>query len=341
MAKSNKKPAVFISGCDSGFGKILVEKLDALNKYLIFAGVFTEAGKALYSSRPNVVAVSLDVTSDDSVAAALDAVKSELQRRDAFFFGLVNNAGLLTQPGPSEWQDPKNYERMMAVNLYGVVRLTNTFMPLIRKNQGRIVILSSIASRVGLSHNAAYCASKYAVGGYIEVLRREMIPWKVRVIAIEPGVFGQTGLYADFQKGLDTTWKNLSQDRREDYGEKYYKVTRAALGYAVKGMSNGNPEDVPNAIIEALTTQKPLRRYRPGKDSAGIMRVLPLLPDHWVDAILTRPLGPAIFPAAIKDPGAGPELYRNDLTASVIVSSLAVLSTYGVYSLGRGLISRL
>jgi NAD(P)-dependent dehydrogenase (short-subunit alcohol dehydrogenase family) len=333
--------AVLITGCDSGFGKSLAEKLDKAGQFLVLAGVFTDQGRDQYEGKQNIIPISVDVTSDQSVAAAFELVKNELARHNATLYGLVNNAGILTRPGPTEWQEVTNYERMMSVNLYGVVRMTNTFLPMLRNNQGRIVIVASIAGRNGLAYNSAYCASKHAVAGYAEVLRRDMIPWKVRVCVVEPGIFGQTGLYGDWQKGLDTTWKSLNPSVKEDYGETFYKRTRAMLGFVVKGMSNGDPDEVPLAMIDALTNPKPLRRYRPGRDSRTTFRALPLLPDHWVDTILTRPLGPPNFPAKVQQRTESHELYGSDTTSSIVVSSLIVLSSLGFYTAGRGLISRM
>jgi hypothetical protein len=106
-------------------------------------------------------------------------------------------------------------------------------------------------------------------------------------------------------------------------------------------MSNGNPDEVPEAMLDALTSPKPQRRYRVGKDSRTFYRLLPLLPDHVVDGILTRPLGKPVLPAAVKAPVSGSDLYANDMTSSLVAGSILGLSTYGVISLGRDLISRL
>jgi len=338
-SNAGKKKAVLISGCDTGFGKTLVEKLSKRNDFVVLAGCFTKEGIEQYRGNDNVVAIPLDVTSDKSVAEAKQMVDDALGKKKAYLFGLVNNAGILTRPGPTEWQDVNNYERMMAVNLYGVVRLTNAFLPLIRRSQGRIVIVASIAGRVGLSNNSAYCASKYAVSGYAEVLRRDVIPWKVAVSVVEPGIFGQTGLYKNWQTGLDETWKTLDAGLREDYGEKYYQYQRGLLGYAKKTLSNPDPDIVPEAILEALTCDKPQRRYRVGRDSNTLFRLLPLLPDHVVDFLLTR--NPGWLPAAVQQQATGSEIYANDATGSIVAGALLGLSVVGTATVVRGLLSRL
>lgn len=335
-----QQKAVFISGCDSGFGKRLVEKLEALDEFLVFAGVFTEEGKQQYEGKKKVIAVPLDVTSDVSVKNALDITKQELSSRDSILWAVVNNAGILTRPSPTEWQDVSNYERMMSVNLYGVVRLTNAFLPEIRQNKGRIVIVSSIASRFGLALNAAYCSSKYAVSGYGEVLRREMVPWGVTVSLIEPGIFSQTGLYGDFQKGLDSTWRGLDESLKNDYGEKYYKFTRKVLGMVFTSLSNKDPDQVPAAIIDALMSKNPRRRYRVGKDSNTIFRLFPLLPDEFTDTFMMRGTKNAVYPK--KSLGTSElDLYAKDWTSLSVATGLVSLSSIGLVSIGKVLFSRL
>merc|ERR1739848_178465 len=78
---------------------------------------------------------------------------------------------------------------MYEVNVIGIVRVTQSVLPLLRKSQGRIVNVASIAGRVGLPGQPAYCASKYAIEGLSDVLRFDMAPWGVSVHIIEPGVF--------------------------------------------------------------------------------------------------------------------------------------------------------
>lgn len=246
------RAAFLITGCDSGFGSILLEMLykhDA--NFLIFPCCFTEAGITAISSKypdtKRVQPLRVDITSDESVSRLFEAVTRVLGKDPAkhVLYGLVNNAGLLVNPAPTEWLTTEPYERMLNVNLLGVVRVTKTFLPLIRASQGRIVNVTSIAGRVGLAFNAAYCASKFAVAGYSDVLRREMATFGVNVSIIEPGVFAQTGLYSQFQKGLDAEWKKLDPNLKRDYGEAFYKYARGVLGFSLKGMSNPDVNIVP------------------------------------------------------------------------------------------------
>jgi len=91
------------------------------------------------------------------------------------------SAGILVQPCPTEWQSTQDFRDMLEVNVIGTAAVTQSVLPLIRQAKGRIVCTSSIAGRVGLPTESAYCASKFAVQGYADTLRRDMIPWGVSV----------------------------------------------------------------------------------------------------------------------------------------------------------------
>ncbi|KAJ9435648.1 3 beta-hydroxysteroid dehydrogenase dhs-16 [Diplonema papillatum] len=193
----------YVTGTDSGFGKEAVARL-ADKKCNVFAGHFMKESAAMLSALgTTVVPVALDVTSDASVKSAAEAIEKRLAESGGSLGGLVNNAGLLFQNGPSEWTPVANWQKMYDVNVLGMVRVTNSVLPLLRKAEGRIVNTASIAGRTGLPTQTAYCASKWAVEGYSEALRREVHVWGITVHIVEPGVFLQTDLYKTYYDGLD------------------------------------------------------------------------------------------------------------------------------------------
>ena len=181
----------------------------------MFAGVYLE--KSIEELRgPLITPIQIDVCDEMSIEKAVRSVREilgDLRGLD----GLVNNAGILVSPGPVEWTPKSSYEKMLAVNVVGMASVTRLFLPLLRKAKGRIVNVASIAGRVGLPTQAAYCASKFAVQGYSEVLRKEMLPWGVTVHVIEPGVFSNTGLYGTWKKGFDRNWESLTQEVKDAY----------------------------------------------------------------------------------------------------------------------------
>jgi NAD(P)-dependent dehydrogenase (short-subunit alcohol dehydrogenase family) len=225
---------VYVTGCDSGFGRIAVDLFDKEN-FGVFAGVFLESSIAKIKQEcpsGRVVPIPVNVRSEASVLEAARLIKEHLARENAQLYAVVNNAGILVQPCPTEWQSTQDFRDMLEVNVIGTAAVTQSVLPLIRQAKGRIVCTSSIAGRVGLPTESAYCASKFAVQGYADSLRRDMIAWGVSVHIVEPGVFPNTGLYERFEKGLDSVWARLDPQIKEDYGEDHYKFVRKQLTFA-------------------------------------------------------------------------------------------------------------
>jgi NAD(P)-dependent dehydrogenase (short-subunit alcohol dehydrogenase family) len=280
---------IMISGCDSGFGAIMVEKIKAMKDVGVFAGCFLQGtvDRLDAEQRDDVKPVRLDVTCEDSVKSCAEYIASELGSNQGLY-GLVNNAGILINPGPTEWTPLRAYRQMFDVNVIGTVALTKYCLPLIRKSQGRIVNVASIAGRSGLPSEPAYCASKYAVEGYSDVLRRDMAPWGVTVHIIEPGVFPNTGLYDKFQSGLDTLWNDLAPELKEEYGEEYYQHFREKIGKSLTVMPNTDSSMVPEAMLDALFSPAPKYRYRVGNDSKYLITLLNMCHESTQDWLYGR-----------------------------------------------------
>lgn len=135
-----------------------------------------------------LIILPLDVTSDESVTAALIEVSTSLKLREEELWGLVNNAGIHIW-GEVEWATMNAYHQLFEVNVFGMVRVTRAFLPLLRASRGRVVNMASLASRVSGFGMNNYCMSKRAVVAFSECLRREMVNWGVKVATIEPEVY--------------------------------------------------------------------------------------------------------------------------------------------------------
>ena len=199
----------YITGCDTGFGAEAA-RMFAAKKHHVFAGHFTAeaAEKLKEDGNGYIVPLQLDVTKQESVDAAAEKIKETLGR-EGRLTGLVNNAGLLCQVGFLELMSIDNHTKMMDVNYFGTVRVTLSVLPLIRKTEGRIVNVASIAGRVAFPSLVAYSATKYAVEGFNDGLRKEMQGFGVTVHLVEPGVFSGTNLYATYGTGFDKVCAHL------------------------------------------------------------------------------------------------------------------------------------
>lgn len=278
----------YVTGCDSGFGRSLTGLLHAAG-HGVFAGCYLEQSlgslRAEFGDK-NVVPLQVDVTDEASVERAAQTIRDHLQGMG--LDGVVNNAGLLVTPGPVEWTPSSAYEKMFKVNVYGIALVTKSVLPLIRQNRGRIVNVASIAGRMALPTQPAYCASKYAVEGYSDTLRQEMYRWGVTVHIIEPGVFPQTGLYDTFQDGLRQNWEALPTNVKAAYGERFFQRASKEIMSAINDIGKKVNKDsslVPKAMVEALTSPRPKYRYRVGVDSKFLVTPFTKLHESWQDRL--------------------------------------------------------
>lgn len=138
---------------------------------------------------------TLDVTKEESVCELLQRVKLYLDEHlDQRLFALINNAGV-ARIGLVEWGKFSNqFEQLFAVNLFGVVRMTRIFLPLLRSSNSsgkefRIININSILSRIPMQPIISYCASKHSSVAFTEGLRRELSHFNCKVVSIEPNFF--------------------------------------------------------------------------------------------------------------------------------------------------------
>ncbi|XP_072828673.1 retinol dehydrogenase 16 isoform X4 [Vicugna pacos] len=211
---------VFITGCDSGFGNLLARQLD-LRGLRVLAACLTEKGAQQLRKQTSdrLETVILDVTKTESIAAATQWVKERVGDRG--LWGLVNNVGISIPTAPSEWLTKQDFMKILDVNLLGVIEVTLSLLPLVRKARGRVVNVSSIMGRISL-FGGGYCVSKYGVEAFSDSLRRELSHFGVKVAMIEPGFFSTniTDVEA-FSQSVRTAWDQASPEVKELYGETF------------------------------------------------------------------------------------------------------------------------
>lgn len=178
---------------------------------------------------------------------------------------MVNNAGVLNI-GPAEWVPLADYKRAADVNLWGLIDVTKTFLPLVKKAKGRVVLVGSIAGVVAPQTFSPYCITKYGVEAFGDSLRREMRPFDVQVSIIEPGAT-RTAILDEviLTARLRDLWNRLSLERQKEYGEEYLKAVTNGFQEWCKSASC-DASQVIDAIVSALTSQSPKSRYVIGRD---------------------------------------------------------------------------
>ena len=274
MHASARRP-VLVTGATSGIG-LELSGLLAAEGFQAFGGVLPgEDAAALAKS--GAALVSLDVTDRASLIAARDELAKRLD--GAPLWGLVNNAGVV-DAGPIELLDLDGARRVFEVNLLGVLAATHTFLPSIRAARGRIVNLSSLSALLPPPFLGPYAASKAGVEALSDALRRELQPFGVDVVIVQPGTT-RTPLWTKADR-ID-----LAPYRGTPYQAAVEKVRRRAV---TKGATGMPPRQVAQAILRALTAERPPPRIRVQRRRSSRLRyrLLPLIPERLIDRMVAR-----------------------------------------------------
>ncbi|KAH7706720.1 Protein DHS-20 [Aphelenchoides avenae] len=269
---------------------------------------------SLKEEAPQVNAVLLDVRSDESVKAAAQYVKDSLSDGQ-FLWAIVNNAGV-THRGLDAWLDVAEYKEVADINLFGIIRVTHAFLPMLKKSKGRIIAISSVCGRSAPTAAAAYCVTKYGTEAYMDSirwaqlterfmymreLRRELRPYGIWCSILEPGSF-KTGIITaeNIKQRIERHWKNLSDELKEEYGEKYKDQLIRDLYEKWATTATDNLDDVVGSYYHAITARWPRNRYRCGWDTTLIRIPMTFLPTELEDLCMRLLLGSNNVPAILE-----------------------------------------
>src|SRR5881396_3789238 len=258
-----------VTGASSGIGEATAERL-AMAGYKVY-GTSRRAAKA---SQPSFELLPLDVTSDESVRAAVN----EVMRREGHIDLLVNNAGFSVAPAGAEESSIEQARSIFDTNFFGIVRMTRAVVPHMRfQGSGRIINIGSVLDFLPAPYMALYSATKHAIEGYSESLDHELRTRGIRVSVIEPA-YTKTQFDANF----------LEPDAKLDE----YREVRAALGKRLKEVmaAADQPGVVADVVLQAASAARPKLRYTAG-GVAGRLRLLRrFAPAGVVDAGLRKDL---------------------------------------------------
>ena len=275
------KGYILITGTSSGIGEACTHHLAGLG-YNVFAGVRKQEDAERLAG-PRVEPVMIDVADDASVAAAAQHIRDAASNTG--LAGLVNNAGIAVA-GPLEFIPIDEFRRQLEVNVTGVLRTTQALIPLLRQARGRIANISSIGGRVAVPMVGPYNASKFALEGMSDALRRELRPWGIHVALIEPGAVA-TPIWDKSIELAETIERNAPPGVRERYGEVMDVVRKQSEKNRTDGVP---PQEVAEAVAHALTADKPKTRYLVGRDAKIRGPIAKVLPDRLMDATIARAL---------------------------------------------------
>jgi NAD(P)-dependent dehydrogenase (short-subunit alcohol dehydrogenase family) len=258
-----------VTGASSGIG-------EATAKRLARAGykVYGTSRRGAQTGKQSFEMLSLDVTSDESVEAAV----GEVMRREGRIDLLVNNAGFGVAPAGAEESSIDQARSIFETNFFGLIRMTRAVVPHMRRQRnGRIINIGSVLGFLPMPYGALYAATKHAVEGYSESLDHELRTRGIRVSVIEPA-YTKTPFDANF----------MQPDAELDE----YREARAGVNKRVKEVmaTAEQPEVVAEAVLAAASAAQPKLRYAAGKLAKRLRFLRRFAPAGLVDAGIRKDL---------------------------------------------------
>jgi len=264
----NGKTAL-VTAASSGIGKATAERLS-------IAGfkVYGTSRRPVRADQRSFEMLSLDVTNDESVAAAV----GEMVGREGRIDLLVNNAGFSTAPAGAEESSTEQVRSIFDTNFFGIARMTRAVVPHMRRQRsGRIINIGSVFGFLPMPYMALYAATKHAVEGYSESLDHELRTMGIRVSVIEPA-----NTRTQFEANL------LEPDAKLDE----YRDVRAAVGKRLTELIEDadEPSVVAETVLRATITAHPKLRYTAGSRASRLQWLRTYAPAGMVDAGIRKNL---------------------------------------------------
>ncbi|HEV2566632.1 MAG TPA: oxidoreductase [Microvirga sp.] len=247
---TERKSVWLVTGCSSGFGRQIAEHLLGRGERVIVTARKPEQVEDLAEGREALV-LPLDVTDPKQAQVAVSKAEERFGGIDV----LVNNAGLGYFAAIEE-SDEDAVRMLFEVNFFGVATMIRAALPgMRRRRSGTIVNITSIGGLEGYPAVGFYCATKYAVEGLSDVLRKEVAPLGIHVMTVEPGAFR-------------TEWAGSARETTRPIAD--YDATAGAARrayHASVGRQQGDPAKAAVAIGDAVLGASPPKRLLLGADA--------------------------------------------------------------------------
>lgn len=264
MSKENKGVAL-VTGASSGIGLVTA-------KALVNAGyrVFGTSRKSVADTQ-GITMLICDVTDEASVQALIAEIIRQAGRIDL----VVNNAGIGLLGGAEE-SSMAQAQRLFDVNVFGVARVVNAVLPIMRNQRsGRIINMSSILGIIPSPYNAFYASTKHALEGYSESLDHEVRAFGIRVVLVQPGV-----TRTSFEENLTRADQPLPVYQPERVRSEDLMRTWVEKG--------DDPQVVADTVVKAARAKTPKLRYSAGKQSSQVRSLRRFMPERLVDRMLRK-----------------------------------------------------
>ncbi|ARO34277.1 short-chain dehydrogenase protein (plasmid) [Rhizobium sp. NXC14] len=264
MTNRNNNVAL-VTGASSGIGLVTAKAL-AKAGYRVFG-----TSRKPVANPQGITMLICDVTDEASIQAMIAEIVEQAGGIDL----VVNNAGIGLLGGAEE-SSIAQAQRLFDVNVFGVARVVNAVLPIMRKQKsGRIINMSSILGLIPSPYNAFYASTKHAIEGYSESLDHEVRGFGIRVVLVQPGV-----TRTSFEENLTRADQPLPVYQAERVRSENLMRTWVEKG--------DDPQVVADTVVKAAAARKPKLRYSAGKQSSQVRALRRYLPEKMIDGILRK-----------------------------------------------------
>lgn len=280
---------VVITGASSGIGAATAREL-ARRGFHVLAGVRRDRDADAIRI-PGIEPVIIDITNPDHIRALGNRVDGDPQGRAVR--ALVNNAGMPVN-APVEVFAINEWRRLFEVNFFGHIAVTQTLLPALIRGKGRVVNISSVGGKIAMATYGPYASTKFALEAVSDSLRREVAPFGVQVVVVEPGA-----VRTEMLNRAIATARELASTMTLEQSQRYDALVKAVTAQVASVIESGLPADaVAKVIAKAVTVRNPSIRYTVGLTTAIMTFLVRILPDQILDLAIATALRPYIPKAA-------------------------------------------
>lgn len=281
---NNQKTAV-VTGVSTGIGRAIAKSLIGAG-WRVFGSVRKDkdAADASADLGPAYTPLMFDVT--DDAAIRREAAKVDAALGGKTLDALVNNAGVAVA-SPIGYMDLDDLKRQMDINVYGPIRVTQAFLPMLGADHsrtgtpGRIINMSSVAGKIASPFMSPYAMSKHALEALSESLRRELIRHGIDVIVIGPGAI-RTPIWAKADE------LNIDRFRNTEYHDDLVRLKNTMQTFGAQGLEAA---EVGALTLHILTAAKPKTRYAILRNKFAMWTLPNLMPKRMVDKAVAKRFG--------------------------------------------------
>jgi NAD(P)-dependent dehydrogenase (short-subunit alcohol dehydrogenase family) len=272
---------VIITGASTGIGAATAREL-ARRGFHVLAGVRRDSDADAIRG-PGIEPLIIDITNPNHIRALAARVHGDAQGR--VVRALVNNAGM-ARNAPVEALAIDEWRRLFEVNLFGHIAVTQTLLPALIRSKGRVVNISSVGGKIAMATYGPYAGTKFALEAVSESLRREIAPFGVQVVVVEPGAVS-----TEMPGRAIATARELVSTMTPEQSQRCGGLVQAITAQAASHTESGLPADAAaKVIVKALTARKPRTRYTVGRDAALLTLLARILPDPILDHVFAAAL---------------------------------------------------